>query len=121
MLTRLPSSGALLQYYGRPNTAETRTDGNREATWIIADSRPALCGVVACSYLFVATFAATWGPTSWTYPAEIFPSRIRAKAVSLNTATNWLFNTALAFAVPPLCTSPSGCLPPNPPSRRRGC
>jgi hypothetical protein len=41
------------------------------------------------------------GPVSWTYPAEIFPLKVRAKAVSLSTASNWLFNTALAFAVPP--------------------
>ena len=38
---------------------------------------------------------------SWTYPAEIFPMRVRAKAVSLSTAANWLFNFALAWAVPP--------------------
>jgi MFS family permease len=50
----------------------------------------------------VATFATTWGPTSWTYPAEIFPSKVRAKAVSLATASNWFWNMVLAFAVPPL-------------------
>ena len=61
------------------------------------------------------------GPVSWTYPSEIFPMRVRAKAVSVATgsflqfslekpfylnsrtmpATNWLFNFALAWAVPP--------------------
>ena len=41
------------------------------------------------------------GPVSWTYPAEIFPMRVRAKAVSLSTAANWVFNFALAWAVPP--------------------
>ena len=41
------------------------------------------------------------GPVSWTYPAEIFPMRVRAKAISLSTASNWLFNFALAWAVPP--------------------
>jgi len=41
------------------------------------------------------------GPVSWTYPAEIFPMKVRAKAVSLATASNWLFNFALAWAVPP--------------------
>jgi len=52
--------------------------------------------------LFVASFATTWGPVSWTYPAEIYPAQIRAKAVSLATATNWAFNFALAYAVPPM-------------------
>lgn len=41
------------------------------------------------------------GPVSWTYPAEIFPMRVRSKAVSISTATNWIFNFALAYAVPP--------------------
>ncbi|KAJ3476770.1 hypothetical protein NLI96_g10930 [Meripilus lineatus] len=57
--------------------------------------------IIVCSYLFVCSFAITMGPVSWTYPAEIFPMRVRAKAVSVATATNWLFNFALAFAVPP--------------------
>lgn len=79
------------------------TKANKDITWIVDDNPTASRAVVACSYLFVATFATTWGPTSWTYPAEIFPSKIRAKAVSLATATNWFWNTVLAFAVPPLC------------------
>ena len=41
------------------------------------------------------------GPVSWTYPAELYSLKVRGKAVSLATATNWLFNFALAFAVPP--------------------
>ncbi|KAG8216506.1 sugar transporter [Butyriboletus roseoflavus] len=57
--------------------------------------------IIVCSYLFVCSFAITMGPVSWTYPAEIFPMKVRAKAVSLATATNWLFNFALAWAVPP--------------------
>lgn len=96
-------TGALQQHYGRPNTEETRTANNKDITWVVVENRGASYAIVVCSYLFVATFATTWGPTSWTYPAEIFPSRIRAKAVSISTATNWLFNTGLAFAVPPLC------------------
>lgn len=94
--------GALQQYYGRPNTDETRTPQNSDITWIVHENRPVSSAIVSCSYLFVATFATTWGPVSWTYPAEIFPSRVRAMAVSLATATNWFWNTVLAFAVPPL-------------------
>ncbi|TFY81164.1 hypothetical protein EWM64_g2848 [Hericium alpestre] len=60
-----------------------------------------LAGIIVCSYLFVCSFAITMGPVSWTYPAEIFPMRVRAKAVSVSTAANWLFNFALAWAVPP--------------------
>ncbi|KAL2262776.1 hypothetical protein VTK26DRAFT_70 [Humicola hyalothermophila] len=102
MMTWLFISGALQQYYGQPNTDETRTPQNSDITWIVHDNRPVSSAIVSCSYLFVATFATTWGPVSWTYPAEIYPSKIRAKAVSIATATNWFWNMVLAFAVPPL-------------------
>lgn len=31
---------------------------------------------------------------------EIFPLKVRAKSLSMTTATNWLFNWALAFSTP---------------------
>jgi MFS family permease len=102
MMLWLFISGALQAQYGQPNTDATRTPSNSDITWIVLDNYSVSSGIVACSYLFVATFATTWGPTSWTYPAEIFPSKIRAKAVSLATASNWFWNCVLAFAVPPL-------------------
>ncbi|EJD07765.1 general substrate transporter [Fomitiporia mediterranea MF3/22] len=74
-------------------------DGSR--VWVISGHGSATRGIIVCSYLFVCSFAITMGPVSWTYPAEIFPMRVRAKAVSLSTASNWLFNFALAWAVPP--------------------
>ncbi|KAI0009912.1 general substrate transporter [Xylariaceae sp. FL0662B] len=57
--------------------------------------------VIASTYLFVASFAPTWGPVSWTYPAELYPLRVRGKAVALSTSGNWAFNFALAYFVPP--------------------
>ncbi|KAH8666492.1 MFS sugar transporter-like protein [Xylariales sp. PMI_506] len=102
MMTWLFISGALQAVYGQPNTPATENSSNSDITWIVLNNRPASTGIVACSYLFVATFATTWGPTSWTYPAEIFPSQVRAKAVSLSTASNWFWNMVLAFGVPPL-------------------
>ncbi|THG95176.1 hypothetical protein EW026_g6427 [Hermanssonia centrifuga] len=74
-------------------------DGAR--VWVITGNDAATKGIIVCSYLFVCSFAITMGPVSWTYPAEIFPMRVRAKAVSVTTAINWLFNFALAWAVPP--------------------
>jgi len=72
-----------------------------DRTWIIEGHKSASKAIIACSYLFVCSFAVTVGPVSWTYPAEIFPMRVRSKAISLSTASNWAFNTALAWAVPP--------------------
>ncbi|KDQ08027.1 hypothetical protein BOTBODRAFT_585605 [Botryobasidium botryosum FD-172 SS1] len=74
-------------------------DGERN--WVITDHKSITYGIIVCSYLFVCSFAITMGPVSWTYPSEIFPMRVRAKAVSLSTASNWTFNFALAWAVPP--------------------
>ena len=68
---------------------------------MISDHDSATKAIIVCSYFFVCSFAVTMGPVSWTYPAEIFPMRVRAKAVSVSTAANWLFNFALAWAVPP--------------------
>ncbi|KAF2843382.1 putative high-affinity hexose transporter [Patellaria atrata CBS 101060] len=100
MMTWLFISGSLQGAYGRANPM---TDPNlKDISWVL-DHHPSVSkAVIAMSYLFVATFATTWGPSSWTYPSEIFPSKIRAKAVSLSTASNWAWNCALAFAVPPL-------------------
>ncbi len=45
-----------------------------------------LCGLVA----FIISFAASLGPIVWTVITEIFPGRIRGRAVSVCTAFNWL-------------------------------
>ncbi|KAI0706643.1 general substrate transporter [Earliella scabrosa] len=74
-------------------------DGDR--VWIISSNDGVTKAVICFSYFFVCSFAITMGPVSWTYPAEIFPMRVRAKAVSLSTSANWIFNFALAWAVPP--------------------
>jgi len=56
--------------------------------------------VIACSYLFVASYAPTWGPVSWIYPPELFPNQLRGKAVAFTTSGNWAFNFALGYFVP---------------------
>lgn len=70
-----------------------------EASWEVTG--PPGKAVVACTYLFVASFAPTWGPTSWVYPPELYPLRVRGKAVALATSANWIFNFALSYFVPP--------------------
>ncbi|KAI6781227.1 High-affinity glucose transporter-like protein [Emericellopsis cladophorae] len=56
--------------------------------------------LIASTYLFVASFAPTWGPVSWAYPPELFPLALRGKGVALATSGNWAFNTALGLFVP---------------------
>ncbi|KAF1813047.1 MFS sugar transporter-like protein [Eremomyces bilateralis CBS 781.70] len=100
MMVWLFISGSVQGVYGKPNPGTDPTLS--DISWVLADNPAASRAVVAASYLFVCTFATTWGPVSWTYPSEIFPSKVRAKAVSLATASNWAWNCALAFGVPPL-------------------
>ncbi|CRG86023.1 High-affinity glucose transporter [Talaromyces islandicus] len=57
-------------------------------------------GLIACTYLFVASYAPTWGPASWIYPPELFPLRLRGKGVALATSGNWAFNMALGLFTP---------------------
>ncbi|KAL4971335.1 general substrate transporter [Aspergillus desertorum] len=54
--------------------------------------------IFAC--LFILGFASTWGPMVWTIIAELYPSEYRARAMSLATASNWLWNFLLAFFTP---------------------
>ncbi|KAI5289647.1 hexose transporter hxt1 [Ascosphaera aggregata] len=54
--------------------------------------------VFAC--LFILGFASTWGPMVWTLISEIYPSRYRARAMALPTASNWLWNFLLSFFTP---------------------
>lgn len=100
MMTWLFISGSIQGAFGQADN----TPGSA-VSWIMVDQKTQSNVVIACSYLFVATFAISWGPVSWTYPSELFPQKIRAKAVSLSTATNWAWNCGLAFAVPPLLKS----------------
>jgi hypothetical protein len=58
--------------------------------------------IIVISSLFVATFAMTWAPISWIYPAEIFSWGIRPGAVALCTAARWCCNVTVTLAVPHL-------------------
>lgn len=63
----------------------------------------AVSAMIAFICLFIATFAATWGPAAWVVVGEIFPLPIRSRGVGLSTASNWFWNCVSA----PLRTSVS--------------
>eukprot|EP00122_Pirum_gemmata_P016697 Pgem_evm1s15617 len=44
--------------------------------------------IVFCT-VYVINFAYSWGPVIWVVCSEIYPQRLRGKAMSLSTATNW--------------------------------
>ncbi|KAK9728200.1 hypothetical protein K7432_001255 [Basidiobolus ranarum] len=68
------------------------------------DDKLAGFAIIALIYIFVAFFACTWGPIGWIYPSEIYSTRVRAKCMSITTASNWAFNF-IALVVPPLIDS----------------
>lgn len=37
---------------------------------------------------------------AWVVTGELFPLKVRAKALSMTTATNWLLNFVIAFSTP---------------------
>jgi hypothetical protein len=42
----------------------------------------------------------SWGPVSWLYLGEIFPTRIREFGIAIGAAAQWLFNFMLSQITP---------------------
>lgn len=61
-----------------------------------------MSGVVALGAMlfYVASFAISWGPVCWVLLAEIFPNRIRSKAMSLAVAAQWVANYLVSWTFP---------------------
>ncbi|MBC2643949.1 MULTISPECIES: sugar porter family MFS transporter [unclassified Rhodococcus (in: high G+C Gram-positive bacteria)] len=55
--------------------------------------------------LFVIFFAATWGPIMWVMLGEMFPNNMRAYALGISTAANWIANFTVTLSFPPLTRS----------------
>jgi SP family galactose:H+ symporter-like MFS transporter len=74
------SLGAVgLSFAAMENTAETATSTT-------------VGGIVTVLALvvFIASFAFSMGPIVWTLISEIYPNRVRGRAISVATAANWL-------------------------------
>jgi MFS transporter, SP family, sugar:H+ symporter len=61
-------------------------------------------GIVAliAANLFVVGFGMSWGPVVWVLLGEMFPNRIRAAALSLAAAGQWVANWIITVSFPPL-------------------
>ncbi len=53
-------------------------------------AHPAFPVIVGSTMLYVAAFAAGLGPGAWVYMAEIFPTNVRGRAMSVATSALWL-------------------------------
>jgi SP family sugar:H+ symporter-like MFS transporter len=73
-------------------------DGNAVLTGSWADA--ALIGANG----FVVFFGATWGPVVWVLLGEMFPNKIRATALAVAAAAQWLANFTVTVTFPALST-----------------
>ena len=53
-----------------------------------------------CMMLYVASFAMSWGPVTWVLLAEIFPNKIRGKALAIAVAAQWISNYLVSLTFP---------------------
>jgi|TARA_B110000977_G_scaffold99616_1_gene130808 SP family xylose:H+ symportor-like MFS transporter len=53
-----------------------------------------------CMMLYVASFAMSWGPVTWVLLAEIFPNKIRGKALAVAVAAQWISNYLVSLTFP---------------------
>jgi MFS family permease len=53
-------------------------------------------------FRLLVSFAYSWGPIGWVYPSEIFPLRIRAKAMSVTTSASWMCNFIICLITSPM-------------------
>jgi len=71
-------------------------------------NHPAQNALIAFVCIYIFFFACSWGPCAWVVTGEIFPLKVRAKSLSMTTASNWLLNWAIAYATPYLVNSGPG-------------
>lgn len=59
-------------------------------------------GIIAliCMLVYVASFAMSWGPVAWVMLSEIFPNKIRGRALALAVAAQWISNFLVSWTFP---------------------
>jgi SP family sugar:H+ symporter-like MFS transporter len=73
----------------------------------VVDGEPALSAAVGpvalvAANLFVVFFGVSWGPAVWVLLGEMFNNRIRAAALGLAAAAQWLSNFVISTTFPAL-------------------
>ena len=53
-----------------------------------------------CMLLYVASFAMSWGPVAWVLLSEMFPNKIRGRAMALAVAAMWVSNYLVSWTFP---------------------
>jgi sugar porter (SP) family MFS transporter len=60
---------------------------------------------------FVVFFGASWGPLVWVLLGEMFPNRIRAAALGVAAAMQWIANFAITMTFPPMLAAFGASVP----------
>jgi SP family sugar:H+ symporter-like MFS transporter len=76
-------------------------------TATLKDGMPVLTGIakpvaLIAANVYVFAFGMSWGPVVWVLLGESFPNRIRAAALSLAAAAQWVANWVVTTSFPPL-------------------
>ena len=79
-------------------TATTAADG----TASVALEEPMSTVALVAANAFVVFFGATWGPITWVLLGEMFPNRIRAGALAVAAAAQWIANFVVSTTFPAL-------------------
>jgi sugar porter (SP) family MFS transporter len=68
------------------------------------DTLPSAQGAVAliAAHCFVLFFALSWGVVVWVFLGEMFPNKIRAAALGVAAAAQWIANWAITASFPSL-------------------
>ena len=53
-----------------------------------------------CMLIYVAGFAMSWGPVTWVLLSEIFPNKIRGRAMAVAVAAQWIANYLVSWTFP---------------------
>jgi sugar porter (SP) family MFS transporter len=64
--------------------------------------------ILICILLFIAFFSSCIGPAFWTLVSEMFPNRIRGKAIAFASFTQWFFNFLVILLFPHFLASIGG-------------
>jgi SP family sugar:H+ symporter-like MFS transporter len=81
-------------------TAGTTTAADGTVTPVLTGTQGPIALVAA--NLFVVSFGMSWGPMVWVLLGEKFPNRIRAAALSLAAAAQWVANWVVTVTFPSL-------------------
>lgn len=59
-------------------------------------------GIAALVFMliYVASFAMSWGPVCWVLLSEIFPNKIRGRALAVAVAAQWISNYVVSWTFP---------------------